>query len=233
MVGWIFIDGSVVAPMHRFEEQVDHGLVRFECSNKLLRDRLSLRREVTLEHHNDTRRRLVRCLTARRLSKTILIEAVDLGPASQLDHDHEADDVLAVQGQPVSSVDGVRMGGPTPLEPNNIMFELPTPDWRRLRGDRKGLLAKLPLVPGHPLTRVRGVQDLTPPLLVQPEIPTHAGPKVELIRLRERLRLPLGLYAADWGRDHALVLATVWSVVPIGRSARPVDSEAQTGALAE
>ncbi|MEM6391605.1 MAG: hypothetical protein AAF797_02405 [Planctomycetota bacterium] len=231
MVGWLYIDGDVVAPLHRFTRDRHAGIIRFDCSAKLLTDRTLLRGEVAVETYNSTSRQRVRCLTARRMERVYTIEAVELGPlpdrARTLD---PGDDYLIVDGKKVCTLEDVWLGDDQAHRSvRSVALGVPSRVWRIERGTRDGVLARLPDPSYSPLQAVSGVQDLTPPLLTE-SLPHDESPIIEVIRLGQRQRLRVELFAADWQPDMALVLGHVTQTTPIRRRVEPVRVAAEPAA---
>lgn len=231
MVGWLYIDGAVVAPLHRFKHDHQAGLVRFDCSAKLLADRTLLRGEVAIETYNGTARQRVRCLTARRMQRVYTIEAVELGPVASFHGRPDlGDDYLIVDGKKVCALEDVWVGDEQPERGvRSVALGVPSRVWRVERGTRQGMLARLPDPSFSPLHVVAGVQDLTPPLLTESLGPAET-PVIEVVRLGWRERLSVELFAADWQPDMALVLGHVTQATPIGRRVEPVRLAAQPAA---
>ncbi|MEM1212585.1 MAG: hypothetical protein AAGI68_09845 [Planctomycetota bacterium] len=223
MVGWLYIDGAVVAPLHRFKHDHQAGVIRFDCSAKLLVDRTLLRGEVAIETYNGTARQRVRCLTARRMERVYSIEAVELGPIPGNDRKADpGDDYLIVDGRKVCALEDVWLGDEQPERGvRSVALGIPSRVWRIERGTRDGLLARLPDPSYSPLQAVSGVQDLTPPLLTE-SLTDDERPAIEVVRLGQRQRLRVELFAADWQPDMALVLGHVTQTTPIGRRVEPV-----------
>ncbi len=209
MVGWLFVDDAVLAPLHRYQQLDQSGLVEFACSGKLLADRSVLRGRVALELTSAGSRIAVRCLAARPHDRVMHVKAVALGDAAQGLNDEQADDYLIVDGGALSSVSQVRVGTAHHGQAVNVELCIPNKTWREERGRRHGKLALIPPAHQSPIKHLAGLIDLTPPLMtVDPLTPTDRV-TIELVRLRERLRYVIEPYAADWQAQAAVMLANV------------------------
>lgn len=223
MVGWLYIDEQVAAPVRVLEIDERTGLLSIEVAGKFVPNRAALRGQTVLEYRGWKRRRLVRCLGAEEAGSALLIEAVDLG---RLDPDEEldppmgagqggaAEDWLAVDSRAVCRVSGTRVGACPGSVVTHCLFHVPLDDWRDLRIGEGAVLAGLGV--RHADAEVSD-GSITPLLHSARDLPPgHRPPRVELIRLRERLRYHIHPMATDWGESTTLVVSRVIQSAGLG-----------------
>lgn len=225
MVGWLYIDEEVAAPVRVMEIDENTGLLSIEVAKKFIPNRASLRRQTVLEYRGWTRRRLVRCLGAEEAGSALMIEAVDLGrldPYDEADSDcpvtGSPEDWLVVNGVPACQVSGTRAGCCPGSVVTHCLFHVPLDAWRDLRIGEEAALAGI------------GVQhvdadtndgSITPLLHASRDRnPADPLPTIELIRLRERLRYQIHPMATDWGESTTLVVSRAIETAELS-NARP------------
>lgn len=212
MVGWLYIDEEVAAPVRVMEIDETTGLLSIEVAGKFVPNRSALRGQTVLEYRGWKRRRLVRCLGAEEAGSALLIEAVDLGrldPQEEMDDDcpitGAPEDWLVVDGKPACQVTGTRIGSCPGCVVTHCLFHVPLDAWRDLRIGEHAALATLGM------RHAEGDFNdgsITPLLHSARELaPTDVPPTVELIRLRERLRYQVHPMATDWGENTTLVVS--------------------------
>ncbi|MEM7682784.1 MAG: hypothetical protein AAF288_12575 [Planctomycetota bacterium] len=220
MEGWVYIDGSVAAPLHEFERDLDTGLVRFVVSTRLVRNRSALRGRVELEHHQSPQRFRVRCLGCQREPRTLKVEAVDLGISTVTGAKHLDEDYLAIDGRTACQLDEAWVGRGPNGAARHAALRFDSADWRRLRCERGAPLSGLPEPEHSILDLVEGRQEITPALLLLPRL--EDAPRLEVIRLARRRRLAVQMLAADWSSSGAWVLAHVTATRSIRKAAAPL-----------
>lgn len=216
MVGWLYIDQQVAAPIRVLDLDPSSGMLSIAIAAKFLSRHEALRGQTLVEYRDWKHRREVRCLSSERVGDEVLIDAVDLGmPDEAADHPEGiAEDWLVIDGQALSQVAGFRAGGGPGTVTGHCVMRVPLPVWRDLRIGAGAALASV----GVPA----GVGDHEPgtiaPLLQQcdPYAQTKAQPTVEVVRLRERLRYRIVPIATDWHRDSTLVISRVDEAETIG-----------------
>lgn len=215
MVGWLYINDEVAAPLRALEADTLTGVVSIEVSSRFIANRAILRGRTLLEYRDWPERREVRCLGAEQVGQSVMIEAVDVGKADIQDDASLgiAEDWLVIDEQAYCRVAGVRAGSqPT----GHCMFEVALTDWRDLRIGEGAPLACVG-VTRHGIAEHDG--SITPLLHVARELPTNATfPNVEIIRLRERERLTIQPIATDWGDEFTLVVARIRHRAPLSLS---------------
>lgn len=229
MVGWLYIDDNVIAPIRVLEVDSLTGLITIELAAKFVPNRAALRGQTVIEYRGWKRRRAVRCLGAEQIGSELMIEAVDVGTAEpeEAADSHplgEAEDWLVVDGQARCRVKGFRAGnGPGSLA-GHCLFRVPLSDWRDLRIGEGAALACVGSTHDEIDT---GDGSITPPLhSARQRKPGDHAPRIELVRLRERLRYNICPIATDWGDDSTLVVCRVYDVEELGaraeKPARPL-----------
>lgn len=216
MVGWLYIDEQVAAPVRVLEIDEKTGLLSIEVAGKFVPNRAALRGQTVLEYRGWKRRRLVRCLGAEEAGSALLIEAVDLGrldPNEEMDQEMDAahggapEDWLAIDGKAACRVSGTRIGSCPGSIVTHCLFHVPLDDWRDLRIGEGAALAGVGM--RHTDTDTND-GSITPLLHSARELsPDDRLPTVELIRLRERLRYQVHPMATDWGESTTLVVCRV------------------------
>lgn len=222
MVGWLYIDEQVSAPVRVVEIDATTGLLSIEVASKFVPNRSSLRGQTVLEYRGWQRRRLVRCLGAEEVGASMMIEAVDLGladPSLAEDggHDGPAEDWLVVEGRARCRVRGTRVGCCPGSMVRHCLIHVPLTDWRDLRIGETAALARV----GVPHADMDGGDGSITPTLhcARPPQPDDLPPRVELVRLREREKLTIQPLATDWGEDTTLVVCRVMQASLLGKSA--------------
>ena len=220
MVGWLYIDQQVAAPIRVLDLDPSSGMLSIAVAAKFLNRHESLRGLTLVEYRGWKHRREVRCLSSERVGDELLIDAVDLGmPAEAADHpDGTAEDWLVIDGQALSQVAGFRAGGGPGTVTGHCVMRVPLSVWRDLRVGSGAALASV----GVPA----GVGEHEPgtitPLLQRFDQYAHAKPQpsIEIVRLRERLRYRIVPIATDWGSDATLVISRVDHATVLGHHAR-------------
>lgn len=221
MVGWLYIDEDVTAPVRVLEIDEQTGLLSIEVAAKFLPSRSLLRGQTVLEYRGWKRRRLVRCLGAEQVGAELMIEAVDLGlmdPNTETDAGATAlgpaEDWLVVDGRACCRVQGTRIGTAPGSLAAHCLFHVPLTDWRNLRIGEDAVLASV----GVDTLQADGTDGSITPLLHSARDlgPNDLPPKVELIRLRERVRYEVLPLATDWGESTTLVVSRVSSHIALG-----------------
>lgn len=218
MVGWMYINDEVAAPVRMLEADDQSGIITIEVAARLVPNRSMLRRTTIIEYRHWSERRLVRCLGAERVGNALMIEAVDVG-AARLGHETDddqhgrAEDWLAINGKAHCQVSELY----TNEQPNgHCLFRVDLTDWRDLRIGEQAPLASVGITL-HASHDNDG--SITPLLHSARERPMNSmPPKVEIVRLRERQRLTINPIATDWGDDSTLVVAQVNESAPLNRS---------------
>ncbi|MFK7789814.1 MAG: hypothetical protein AB8C95_10035 [Phycisphaeraceae bacterium] len=216
MVGWLYINNEVAAPVRMLESDQRSGVVTIEVASRFVPSRTMLRRETIVEYRHWSERRLIRCLGAEHVGNALMIEAVDVGPAN-LEHDDKQpqavgtpEDWLTVNGKAHCQITELR----THQQPQgHCLFNVGLTDWRDLRIGENAPLAciGIRLSTGHD-----NDGSITPLLHSARETPyPFTPPKVEIVRLRERQRLTIHPIATDWGDQTTLVVARVNDVAPL------------------
>jgi hypothetical protein len=243
MDGWLYVDRQVRGPVRGLErDRSEPGLVRLSLAADLLQDVASLRREVAVDAKALGGRRLVRVLRRRRAGRRVWLDVVDLGPPEQSREDRPGDDWLIIDGHAVGSVAPVRsdVAGRAEAQPGqalgHLTLQVPTDQWRELRCGAEAPLAGIGRTAVEAMDDRPDVAVITPPLVSMLELldgPDHelAGepPRVELVRLGQRVRLGLEVFASDWGARQTLVVArVVWAA---GLAARPTEAAERSAVL--
>lgn len=219
MVGWFYINEEVAAPLRMLEADAQSGIVTLEVAARFIPNRTMLRGKTIVEYRNWSERRIVRCLGAERVGNALMIEAVDVGPASQTAEHAQtlgnAEDWLTIDGQAYCQITGLLAN----QEPTgHCLFQVGLTDWRDLRIGEGAPLAPVGIA-------LNACQDndgsITPLLHCARELPrTMAPPRVEIVRLRERQRLTITPMATDWGDETTLVVARIQEAAPLRRVAQ-------------
>ena len=212
MVGWLYIDEQVAAPVRVMEIDDATGLLSIEVSSKFVPNRSALRGQTVLEYRGWKRRRMVRCLGAEAVGHAVMIEAVDLGLVDPYDNDDQnmagpAEDWLIVDGKAECEVFGTRVGNCPGSVVKHCLFYVPLNAWRDLRIGEDAALACVGVQHSDPDANDGSI---TPLLHSARDLgPGDVPPKVELVRLRERLRYQVHPLATDWGESTTLVVNRV------------------------
>lgn len=229
MVGWLYIDEQVAAPIRLLEIDHQTGLITLEVAAKFVPSRSQLRGQTIVEYRGWKRRRAVRCLGAEEVGSAMMIEAVDVGLAVPEESDEPAlsgapEDWLVVDGQARCQVRGVRLGYAPGSMSGHLLFHVPLDHWRDLR---IGETAALACVGIATLEADANDGSITPLLhsARDPE-PGSQPPSVELVRLRERMRYAVTPMATDWCENTTLVVCRVVEAEALGTK-RPGKSTAQ------
>lgn len=228
MVGWLYIDDSVAAPIRVLEVDERTGLISIEIAGKFVTNRAALRGRTVIEYRGWKRRRMVRCLGAEQIGSELMIEAVDVGTsdveemAGEIDPRGAAEDWLVVNGRACCIVYGLRVGNAPGSLVRHCLFRVPLSDWRDLRIGEDALLASVGVTPSE----VDANDGSITPLLhaARDRKPGDTLPRVEIVRLRERLRYAIGPIATDWGDDNTLVVCRVHSVGELSDSTADVEA---------
>ena len=218
MVGWLYIDGQVAAPIHVLDVDLGTGVVGVEIAGRFVPDRTDLRREVVIEYYAWKTRRVVRCLGAERIGTQLMIEAVDVGqPISENkpeDPRGQAEDWLIVQGQAWSKVSAFSSGAASGSATGHCIMHIPRQVWRDLRVGTQAPLAATGVATNA--AAQPSIETITPTLRPTP-LSVHTRPaEVKVVRLRERLIYHLTPLASDWAHDSTVVVAKVDAVERIG-----------------
>lgn len=218
MVGWLYIDESVAAPIRVLEVDDLTGLISIEIAAKFVPNRSALRGNTVVEYRGWKRRRVVRCLGAEQIGSELMIEAVDVGTAeleeAAVPHPNgAAEDWLVIDGKAHCMVQAFRAGnGPGTLA-GHCLFSVPLTSWRDLRIGEGAVLACV----GIATADYESNDGSITPLLhsARERQPGEREPSIEIIRLRERLRYTIGPMATDWGDDSTLVVCRVYQVAEL------------------
>lgn len=218
MVGWLYIDGQVAAPIHVLDVDLATGVMGVEIAGRFIPDRADLRREVVIEYYAWRSRRLVRCLGAERIGTQLMIEAVDVGQplshAAEDDTRGEAEDWLIVQGEPACRVVGFSSGAVSGSARGHCIMQVPREVWRDLRVGERAPLAAVGAAVGE--TVQAGIEAITPKLQPTPIGAAMPPAEVKVVRLRERMIYHLSPLASDWAEDSTVVVGRVERVEGIG-----------------
>lgn len=212
MVGWLYIDEQVAAPIRVLEVESQSGLITMEVASKFLPNRSMLRGQTIVEYKGWERRRAVRCLGAEQVGSAMMVEAVDVGLA---EHDDDPDapqgapeDWLIIAGKAQCQVTKLRIGYTPGSVTGHCLFRVPLEEWRDLRIGEDAALACVGIL-AHQADANDG--SITPLLHSARELaPDKDPPKVELVRLRERQRYLISPLATDWGESTTLVVCRVF-----------------------
>lgn len=219
MVGWFYINEEVAAPVRMLEADAKSGIVTIEVAARFIPNRTMLRGKTIVEYRNWAQSRLVRCLGAERVGNALMIEAVDVGPASQAAHSDEslgqAEDWLTIDGQAYCKITRLHAND---QPAGHCLFHVGLTDWRDLRIGEGAPLAPVGIA-------LNACQDndssITPLLHSARELPiTMLPPRIEIVRLRERQRLTIHPIATDWGDETTLVVARINASAPLRRSTK-------------
>ncbi|MFN3165895.1 MAG: hypothetical protein ACE37H_02400 [Phycisphaeraceae bacterium] len=226
MVGWLYIDDNVAAPIRVLEIDERTGLISIEIAAKFVPNRADLRGSTVVEHRGWKRRRQVRCLGAEQIGSELMIEAVDVGtaePEEAADPRGVAEDWLIVNGNACCRVNGLRIGSSPGSLAQHCLFRVPLSDWRDLRIGEEAALASVGVRPSE----VDACDGSITPLLhaARDRGPGDPEPTVDIVRLRERLRYRVGPLATDWGDDCTLVVCRVHGVGELTPSDKPAETE--------
>lgn len=214
MVGWIYIDGQVTAPIHVLDVDLGTGVMGVEIAGRFVPDRADLRREVVIEYYAWKTRRAVRCLGAERIGTQLMIEAVDVGqPIRAHDADDprgKAEDWLIVQGEAQSKVLAFSSGAAGGSATGHCIMHIPREVWRDLRVGEQAPLAAVGVTAGK--ASLSPIEMITPRLRPTPLSANAIAAEVKVVRLRERLIYHLTPLASDWAQDATVVVAKVDAV---------------------
>ncbi|MEM9111875.1 MAG: hypothetical protein AAGC72_17895 [Planctomycetota bacterium] len=208
MVGWLYIDGIVAAPIRVLDTDAGSGMLSLAIAKKFVNRREPLRGSTLIEYRGWQHRREVRCLSAEVVGDEMLIDAVDLGMPDEVEDGPggPAEDWLVLDGRPLAQVHGFRAGGGPGTVTGHCVMRVPLAVWRDLRvGDRAPLSGV-----GVPAGVSEDGAMITP--LLQRHAPVHDPvhePVVEVVRLRERLRYRVVPLATDWCEDATLLVCRV------------------------
>lgn len=211
MVGWLYIEGQVAAPIHVLDVDELTGVMDLEVAGKFIPDRAELRGEVVVEYYAWPTRRRVRCLDAERIGTQLMIEAVDVGrplgqddPAGALG---PAEDWLIVDGEAWCRAEGFTVGTAFGATAGHCMMHVSREAWRDLRVGERAPLAAV----GVAAVQVaeRGEGTITPKLRATPQAGLLRPADVRIVRLRERVVIYMTPVATDWADDSTLVVARV------------------------
>ena len=216
MVGWLYIDGMVAAPIRVLDTDAGSGMLSLAIAKKFVTRPEVLRGSTLVEYRGWQHRREVRCLSAEVVGDELLIDAVDLGTPDDLD-EHPAgpaEDWLVLDGRPMSLVGGFRVGGGPGTVTGHCVMRVPLGVWRDLRIGERAPLAGV----GVPAGVGEGDEGMITPLLQRHSAVNDPvdEPTIEVVRLRERLRYRVVPIATDWCEDATLVLCRVDRVVGLG-----------------
>ncbi|XAM00204.1 hypothetical protein OT109_02210 [Phycisphaeraceae bacterium D3-23] len=218
MVGWLYIDGEVAAPIHVLDVDLATGVMGIEIAGKFVPDRADLRREVVIEYYAWQSRRLVRCLGAERIGTLLMIEAVDVGQPLEPSHTDtergDAEDWLVVQGEASCRVSAFSSGAAAGSGKGHCIMHIPRDVWRDLRVGEQAPLAAVGAAVGQKVHA--GIEAITPKLQPTPMSASPMPVEVKVVRLRERMIYHLTPLASDWAEDSTVVVAKVEGVERIG-----------------
>ena len=219
MVGWLYIDEQVVAPVHVLDVDRSTGVMGLEVAGKFIPDRAELRGEVVVEYYAWTTRRRVRCLDAERIGTQLMIEAVDVGRPvdadDPLDRLGEAEDWLIVDGEAWCRAEAFTAGAVLGAASGHCMMHVSREAWRDLRVGEQAPLAAVGIASAG--GEALGEDRITPKLRAAPRSQRPAAADVRVVRLRERVVIHLTPVASDWAEDSTLVVARVDAVEPFGQ----------------
>ena len=180
-----------------------------EVAARFVPNRAILRGKTVVEYRHWAERRSIRCLGAERVGNALMIEAVEVGPATDAASEAAtamgpAEDWLAINGKAYCRVTGLSVSA---APDGHCMFHVGLADWRDLRIGENAPLAAVGIAP-H--TGQDSDASITPLLHAARDFPlTLVTPDVEIVRLRERQRLTIRPIATDWGDQTTLVVARV------------------------
>jgi len=221
LVGWLYIEGQVAAPIHVLDLDPANGMLSIEIAAKFVPDASDLRAETVVEYRSWKTRRQVRCLGAQRVGTRLLIEAVDIGSLREMSRQDEenallgeAEDWLIVDGQPVCLVDEFGSGARPGSVVGHCMMRVPSTAWRDLRVGESAPLAAVGVASQGAFEPAVGA--VTPPLRSALVKPTKPIPRVEVVRLRERMKFSIVPLASDWTDAGTLIVARVDRVASLG-----------------
>lgn len=219
MVGWLYINDEVAAPLRMLEDDGPTGILTLEIAARFVSNRTMLRGKTIVEYKNWQERRCLRCLGAERVGSALMIEAVDVGLASTEQEQTDQtlgppEDWLTINNHAYCRVTQLRLSN---REQNgHCLFHVALPDWRDLRIGEDAPLAGIGIT--FPSNQDND-GSITPLLHSAREAPLNAiAPKIEIVRLRERQRLTIHPFATDWGDETTLVVARTEQSSPLRRT---------------
>jgi|GEM_PF-2541821 len=223
MVGWLYIDDSVAAPIRVLETDRLTGVMTLEVGAKFVSSRSMLRGKTVVEYRGWDRRRAIRCLGAEEIGPVLMIEAIDVGhaglPIAVADPDSgDAEDWLIVDGHAQCMLSELSIGEKHEALLAHCQFRVGLDAWRDLRIGQGAPLASVGIVPSHGDSNDGSI---TPLLHAARQLgPGEEPPRVEIVRLRERMRYLIDPMATDWGESTTLVIARILEASPLnaGRS---------------
>lgn len=215
MVGWFYINDEVAAPVRMLESDEKSGMLTIELAARFVPNLTMLRGTTIVEYTQWGERRAVRCLGAERVGSAMLIEAVDVGPAGirpadPTEQQGSPEDWLTIDDRAFCRINDLRASA---APGGHCMFRVALNDWRDLRIGEKAPLASIGLNLGAG-PDING--SITPLLHAARDLPsTVIAPCVEIIRLRERVRLCINPIATDWSDTTTLVVARINGATPL------------------
>ena len=218
MVGWLYINEEVAAPVRMLEADEQSRIHTLEVAARFVPNRTALRGKTVVEYRSWPERRYVRCLGAERVGNALMIEAVEVGPVNAQPHDppHNlgpAEDWLTINSKAYCRVNALTAS--TNPE-GHCLFHVALTDWRDLRIGEDAPLATIGITAttGHD-----NDASITPLLHAARDFPLNLiTPDIEIVRLRERQRLAIQPIATDWGDESTLVVARVSEATPLQRA---------------
>lgn len=217
MVGWFYINEEVAAPVRMLESDEQSGMLSIELAARFIPNLTRLRGTTIVEYRHWGERRAVRCLGAERVGSALLIEAVDVGPATAkpdptMHQPGGPEDWLTIEDRAFCRITDLQAGAPPR---GHCMFRVALNDWRDLRIGENAPLASIGLTLGAG-PAVDG--SITPLLHAARDMPDAIiAPCVEIVRLRERSRLRITPIATDWSDTTTLVVARINDVASLSR----------------
>lgn len=215
MVGWLYIEDTVAAPIRVLEIDSVTGLLTLEVASKFLPNRSELRGQTIVEFRSWKRRRIVRCLGAEEVGGAMMIEAVDLGLADPEEENDDprgmAEDWLVVDGRARCRVSGFKQGHCPGSITSHCLMHVDLADWRDLRVGEGAALASI----GIEYDEAGSADGSITPMLHATRESSGQTPHVEVVRLRERARYTVLPMATDWGEHSTLVISRVLQESPL------------------
>lgn len=215
MVGWLYINEEVAAPVRMLEVDEQSAVLTLEVAARFVPNRTALRGKTVVEYRRWPERRHVRCLGAERVGNALMIEAVEVGPVNAQHHDTahtlgSAEDWLTINSKAYCRVNALTVS--TSPE-GHCLFHVGLTDWRDLRIGEDAPLATI----GITATAAQDTDaSITPLLHAARDFPLNLiTPDIEIVRLRERERLAIHPIATDWGDESTLIVARVHQTNPL------------------